>query len=107
MTDFIGLSQRIKTTIKARRNPITLVVHFKFPDEVRDTIPLSKICDTEGTLGMTFYIEPQVGDCLEWQGYLWMVKGRLIRPNKYQANGPRVLPVIAVEFLGECPDDSL
>lgn len=100
--------QRIETRIvEGRRQLITLVTQFQLPPEVADKIPLKTRERIEGILGMTYYLEPQIGDCLEWRGHLWEVTGRLIRPNKYRGHGNRVLPVIGTRYIGPCPEDSL
>jgi hypothetical protein len=100
--------QSIETRdVTGDRPLITLVVQFQFPAAAKEEISLADRCKVEGIRGMTFYLEPQIGDTLEFGGYLWKVVGRLIRPNEYRKHGRRILPVIDTQYLGACPEDSL
>jgi hypothetical protein len=100
--------QSIETRdVTGDRALVTLVIQFQFPPDAADKIPLDQRNKIEGIRGMTCYLEPQIGDTLEWGGHLWKVSNRLIRPNEYRKHGRRILPVIDTQYLGPCPEDSL
>jgi hypothetical protein len=104
MARYLLSDQIEKTDIKVNRNPITLMVDFDLPDEVRESMPYEEFAKVQGKLACTFYIEPQKGDILAIGGHIWVVLNRLIYPNYYRKHGPRLIPVIAVRYIGKVED---
>jgi hypothetical protein len=104
MARYLLSDQLEKTDIKVNRNPITLMVDFDLPDEARDAMPYEEFAKIQGKLACTFYIEPQRHDVLCLQGHLWEVLRRVIVPNQYRKHGERIIPVVAVRYVGRVED---
>lgn len=80
--------------------PIPFPICFYLPEEVRETMPLSKVKAIEGQFILRFYSVPNPGDTVAWKGHKWKVERIAHRCQVKGSPKPDRLPVIHTEYLG-------
>lgn len=87
--------------IIVKSQTIFVPVHFKLPDDVKETIPLMQLKYIVGNKVCRFYNLPQRGDWIDWKGHRWEVTGYHHQPLKKGSPGRDKLPNILTEYIGE------
>jgi hypothetical protein len=105
MATYLVPSQVESVEVRVRKAPIVLMIDFDLPESVRETMPNEEFCRVQGKRDMSCYIEPQQGDVLVVEGHIWQVTGRMIYPYPHGGKGDRVIPVVAVEYIGRADEE--
>lgn len=86
--------------INVSRSPITYMVDFDFPEDVKESYSYVYLAERTGKLPMMFYSTPQIGSVIEYMGHEWQVTGERHYPTKRYSRTPKTIPLIYVKYLG-------
>lgn len=97
-----GDNDPIKVSAKVHFIP----VEFNLPEDVRETLSIVQLRQTEGNKVLRFFTPPQNGDLIEWRGHDWLVTCYRHRPLKKGARGQDLLPNIQTQYWGEIASET-
>lgn len=98
------LGGNIQTEHQIRRSTVFWMVDFDLPNDIRERLPASEVDAINGVFCMGFYVDPIPGDRLEYRGFYWRVKERVLLAARYHKQDSRCVPSLIVEFLGSVLD---
>ena len=99
LRDLLTENQTETVRIKAVLIPISVL--FKFPEAVRESVPMKTIKAIEGVRILRFYTAPVPGDVIQFRGHLFSVIGRHHECQVRGSSRKDQMPIVITQYMGE------
>jgi len=90
--------------ISVRCQPIPFPVRLDLPDEVKETMSITKQKSICGIRVLRFYSPPNIGHTIEFKGHLWSVKGIHHELQIRGSSKPDQIPTVLTTYIGPIGD---